>query len=277
MLSITSMGDTNNDRVLLALGRAGYTTQLFEYPIIKTLKPIPVVAVTGPTSIIVAGATDGSVPSSSLPVAISLQAVNSGTGVTVTNSYSWSRTDPAGITSSISAGVLTVTAMDAGTDQGTISVVASRSGWPNIPYTVTVSKTRLLLPTTKVVSSLPPVAVYASGTSVSAHFRVTTDGLVQMKIGSGSWTTIGNWYNPTTTSIGSTHSVRVNFSGSTAGMTGTFNAWQTISSDIEFSVVAGGIGGQVTLSGKYFICANSNLGAVLGQGDLTLDSFWPGS
>ena len=86
-----------------------------------------------------------------------------------------------------------------------------------------------------------------SGTTSSATFRLNTNGTITA---TGNLTSYSdtNWYEPTTSSIGSDYKVRVTATGDTSSLTGTLNQYTTISSAQSWTLTTNSITQSVTLS-----------------------------
>lgn len=243
-LSITSL-TADASTVTITATRAGYPTITATVQVTRSRTPQPVVNVSGPASVVVAGDTAGTVPSASLPVAVAVTASDAGTDVT--GSYTWTVSASAGITlSSTTAASTTITAMASGTDSGSTTWTGTRAGWPTLSWRASVSKTRLLLPSGAIVASLPAISIFDNASAATVGLRLTSDGRVQVyrQNATGAWVTVANFYNPTTAAIGAGYRVRL--LGTPAGSTaGTWNAWQALSSDVTWqagSEVGGGVG-----------------------------------
>ena len=85
------------------------------------------------------------------------------------------------------------------------------------------------------------------GGLASAEFRLNTNGTITT---TGNLTSYSdtNWYEPTTTGIGSSYQVQVTASGDTSSLTGTLNSYQTISSARSWTLETSSIQQSVTLS-----------------------------
>lgn len=85
------------------------------------------------------------------------------------------------------------------------------------------------------------------GGLASTEFRLNTNGTITA---TGNLTSYSdtNWYEPTTTGIGSSYQVRVTASGDTSSLTGTLNSYQTISSARSWALSTSTTPQAVTLS-----------------------------
>ena len=85
------------------------------------------------------------------------------------------------------------------------------------------------------------------GGLASTTFRLNTDGTITA---TGNLTSYSdtNWYEPTTTGIGSSYQVQVTASGDTSSLTGTLNSYQTISSARSWTLSTSTTPQAVTLS-----------------------------
>lgn len=83
--------------------------------------------------------------------------------------------------------------------------------------------------------------------SSSVTFRLNVNGTITA---TGNTTTYSdtNWYEPTTTGIGSDYQVRVTATGATGALTGTLNTYTTISSAQSWTLSSTGPDASVTLS-----------------------------
>ena len=252
--SVTAMASgTNTGTVTMTGTRTGWPTLTWATGITKVLDAQPVVVAGGPSAITIAGSTDGSVPSINLPVTATVTATDAGTSVA--GSYSWSVSASSGITASISSGsTVQVTAMTDSTDTGTLTVTGTRSGWPTLTWVIAVTKTRLLAPYNKVVPIIPAINAFVtnSGTA-SADVRFNTDGTIQRRSNGGSWSSAGQWFNPTGGTPGNTHDI---FRAGT---------WQALSSAVTYSASATGDGNSDTLQDTLLIAASSDRSTILGS------------
>lgn len=84
------------------------------------------------------------------------------------------------------------------------------------------------------------------GTS-QVTFTLNTNGTITA---TGNLTSYSdtNWYEPTTTGIGSSYQVQVTAGGDTSSLTGTLNSYQTISSARSWTLSTSSIQQSVTLS-----------------------------
>ena len=81
----------------------------------------------------------------------------------------------------------------------------------------------------------------------SAQFRLNTNGTIST---TGNLTSYSdtNWYEPTTTGIGSSYQVRVTATGDTGSLSGTLNSYQTISSARSWTLSTSTTQKSVTLT-----------------------------
>jgi hypothetical protein len=159
-----------------------------------------------------------------------------------TGSWTFTRSSTSGITTSIAGATVTITAVDAGLDSGTVTIWADKAGQPQLEFIVAVAKAKRELPTAY------PVAFGASAfngviinATASAYLRLNPDGTIETSINNSTWTPAGNWFVPTTTGIGSSYRVANTVVGSalTAGNSPTY---QSLSSakKYELSQAPGG-------------------------------------
>ena len=259
--SLTGMASgTNGGTVTMTGTRSGWPTLVWTTAVTKVLDAQPVVVAGGPTAIVVAGSTDGTVPSINLPVSATVTAIDAGTNVA--SSYAWSVSASSGITASISSGsTVQVTAMGDSTDTGALTVTGTRANWPTLTWVIAVSKTRLLLPYNKVVAQMPPISVFAfagSGATATAQVRFNTDGTIQTNTGSG-WASAGQWYNPTGGTPGNSHDIFLN------------GTWSALTSAVTYSV--SGTDGGNGLAGTAMIAASSARTVILGSVPLNLYAY----
>lgn len=129
-------------------------------------------------------------------------------------SWSYSRSNSAGVTSSISGNTVTLTAMTASTDSGYIDITATRSGYPTQTKRFTISKTRSAAGTEAGPKNRDIYAFATDDTSpysMSAKVTFQTDGRISVSCSpnfSATRTVDPGWYSPTTTGIGSSYWIR---------------------------------------------------------------------
>lgn len=151
----------------------------------------------------------------------------------VNGSWSFSKVDSSGVTSSLSGSTVTVTSMLTTTDSGYVDVTATRSGFPTQTKRFSLGKNKSTEPSSGPV--IPPQGfgtsasyLFPSGSyTVRAQIELRTDGSIWRNNlgnsgpGQGS-AKIGNWYNPATTGIGSGYSISIG-SGAVTGPNGVFS------------------------------------------------------
>ena len=85
--------------------------------------------------------------------------------------------------------------------------------------------------------SMTAGAFYLGIGTATAYIRYNSDGTKSRKANSGSYTGAGNWYNPTTASIGDTHWIKfVKTSESGGTMSGTFGSWLQLNTSPVISI-----------------------------------------
>ena len=282
-----SMHVARNDGDLRVwLSRPGYRAQKVVVPVYKSIAQQPTQSWNASATVItLAGDTAGVVPS----YTGATSTVQVREGGTLVSGYAYAVATTTGITASVSANphtltsvVLSVTAITSVVDSGTVTLTLTKAGWPTIIIPIAVAKSRLLLPAGAVVASMSPIAVFDDaglGGASTVRVRYRTDGTIQTwRDSAAAWVAAGNWYNPTTTSIGSTHYVRIN-AASTTNLGGTYNAWNVMTSDVEYSATAPVVpgGASATLSSTAFISTSSVGATVSGQGPVGLTSTLQGS
>ena len=250
--------------------RSGYPTLTWAVPVTKALaaRPAQVASVDKPL-ITLAGDVAGTV--TSFAGAVATAKVLEG-GTDATTGYTWTRSASSGITTTIAGAAVTITAIDAATDSGAITITGTKASWPTVVLTVQVAKTRVLPVSGAPVAQMTARTAYAgSSTSTAAKARFRRDGTVQVWDDTGAaWVDSGHWYYPTTTGIGDTHYLRMTTSSSLGAATGTFNSWQAISTDREFTVTNPGGSGTNIVSALALISTSSTGATILGQGSITL-------
>ncbi len=250
--------------------KAGRASQVIRLGIVKVNAAQPIVIASAPSPVIVAGATDGTVPSANLPVAVSAVARQGATDVT--SSYSWSVSATSGITVTNTGAAASITAMATNTDTGTLTWTGTRTNWPTLTCTATVSKTRAALPSGAVVAQMVAYAASAVSTDpATAIIKYSTDGRILIwDHGGSAYTHVGNWYNPTTTSIGNTHYIRMTAPTVPGDAAGPFNAWTALSSDREYTMTNPATTGASTMTATALISTSSTGASIAGQGPVTL-------
>lgn len=173
--------------------------------------------------------------------------ISSGWTITITNST--------GLTASISNNIITVTNITSPVSGGIISISAKKDGFQPAKLDLAVIKKRniyysgiLPSPSTTVWNASTIYKwtsnVYSgtSGTTKTVYIKATKEGYIQRKIDSGSYTTIDNWFYPTSMSTppGNTRYVYAiqikNENTGSSTIVGTFNSWLSLSSDREWSL-----------------------------------------
>lgn len=258
-ITVTAM-ETGRDStpIVIYLSNPNYPTQYLEYPVlmVRSAKPAQTSSIT--PLIALAGDVDGGV--ADLSAAICTGRMFEG-GTDASATWTWSHTVTSGITVSRVNNVVTITAIDAATDSGTITLTATKSGWTTTVLTCTVTKSRQLLPAGQVVRDIRQIAVSSLGSStVTAQARFRPSGEIQINAG-GGWTTRGQWFSPTGATPGDSFDIFLN------------GTWTPLSSDVTFTASATGDGNSTTVSGTVLIAADTDRSAVLGSGQLYLYAY----
>ena len=212
-------------------------------------------------SVIVQADTNGTVPAANLPININALVVRG--GAAITGSYTGAVTTlPSGVTATYAAGVLSITAVTQAFAEGTLTLTLSRTGYPPIPLSIPMTKTRLLTPA-GTQTNLAPYASYVGGTGTkTAGYRLNNDGTLDARDQSGAWAPVGNWYSPTTAGIGSSR--WVNVSGMNTYSRANMDTWLSLSSGQTFDIVA--TAGQIQQADLRAQISNSNTGSpVIGE------------
>lgn len=156
-----------------------------------------------------------------------------------TSNWTISRTSSDGsITTSIAGATVTITGIGTLVDNGTVTVTATRSGYPTQALVVQVGKAKRALPDAGPVALLGLLEVnsYAfSPTDAQALFELRSNGEIYMKTDiAGGYDKIGDWYLPTTVGIGASYQARfdeINATGLSSGVTSNALAsWSALSS-----------------------------------------------
>jgi hypothetical protein len=232
----------------------------------------PTVQPSAPAAITVAADSTGTVPSANLPVTAQATVLQAATNVTT--SYAWSVSATSGLTASVnSSGLVSLTAMTQAVDAGTLTLTGTRASWPDVVMTISVLKTKLLLPSGAVINPMPAKTVYtdSSGTAY-ARIRYNTDGTIETWDElTAAWIAAGNWYNPTTAGIGNTHYIRMSSTNiiEATSLTGTRDAWLQLNATRTWEAETPGGGTYSQMSATALISATAG-GAILGQGPVTL-------
>jgi hypothetical protein len=125
-----------------------------------------------------------------------------------------------------------------------------------------------LSPDTYNVSSGASALFLGAGTA-SAEVRYNNDGTKDRRVNGGSYIGNGNWYNPTTASIGDTHWIRfTKVSEAGATISGTFGSWLQLNSarSLSISTSSGEATGVITAE----IATDSGGVTIVGTGTVTL-------
>ncbi len=172
-----------------------------------------------------------------------------------TGNWTISRTSSDGsITTTISGAMVTITGIGTGVETGTVTITATRSGYPNQTLLVQVSKIKRATPNAGPVALLGSLDIGATAVSPSnatAHIRLMSDGRILRNINGGSSVQIGSWYLPTTTGIGASYEARfdqLSVTGPTSGVThNAIAAWGVLSTDREIQLRRTEDGGALTI------------------------------
>ncbi|MGL4574489.1 MAG: hypothetical protein ACRCV9_06845 [Burkholderiaceae bacterium] len=131
-----------------------------------------------------------------------------------TANWTVTRTPGSGVTASAMSGAsCNVTSLATGTDASTLTIDATRAGFPSQSLTIPVTKLKRQTPASGPVASPGPffseVNVVAPSVAEAAA-RVLRNGQVEVRMeGPGAgWEVVGNWYSPTTTNIGDSYEAR---------------------------------------------------------------------
>ena len=185
-------------------------------------------------SAIVQADTNGTVPSSSLPITTTVTVVRG--GANIIDLYTVTVSAPSGVTAAYAAGVLTISAVTQAFTEGTLTLTLARTGYASIPLSLPMAKTRLLTPA-GTQSNPAPFASYVGGTAPqTAGIRYNTDGTIEARNIGGAWVAVGNWYSPTTGGIGSSRWLRM--SGANSYSRTGMDAWVALSTQRTFDIVA---------------------------------------
>lgn len=128
--------------------------------------------------------------------------------------------------------------------------------------------TESLSPSTYNPSSGASALFIGVGTA-SAEVRYNNNGTKERRINGGSYTGNGNWYSPTTASIGDTHWVRfTKVSESGATISGTFGSWLQLNTarSLSISTSSGEASGVITIE----ISTDSSGTTIVATGTITL-------
>ena len=259
----TSGVDTGTIEVVAT--RTGYTTQSLFLSLgkAKSAKPAQTQAL-DKVVLVIAGETGGQVPAASYTGAAVTMTVALG-GVDDTANWTFSHAASSGLTVSRTANVVSVTNMADATDNGTIDITATRSGWTTTTLRCTVTKTKLL-PPTGVVPPTSEVFLLASTNTgnASATIQLLPDGTIDQVLANGSPSPIPNWYSPTTSAVGAGYWVRADVLAGLPVSTGTTGTWQQLNVTRSWSraVVSAG-GGFVSQTRLRIRIATDSAGATV--------------
>ncbi len=199
-----------------------------------------------------------------------------------TANWSITRAASSGITTTLSAGLVTITAVADGTDSGYVDVTATRSGYPTQVERITITKSKAgsgfelgMVPGFQ--ADAEDIRAGPSGTA-TAVIRFLSDGRIQSEPGNGSTSILGNWYSPTTTGIGSSYRVKAVQSSSVASGGGPtaisgsgLGTWHLISGQPTFELATAVSGANGICSAVAYIAAAADTTRALAQGNLTLE------
>lgn len=160
------------------------------------------------TTIQVLSDTTGVTPSSSYTGASSVAKVFIG-GIDDTANWSFNHTASSGITATKTGNnTFNVTALTDAFTTGTINITASRLGWTDVSIVCNVVKLRQLPPEGLTKGILLGTSYEWSTSAVTSTVTFKTDGKVELSY-LGTTTTPTNWFNPTTTSVGSSYHLTI--------------------------------------------------------------------
>lgn len=191
--------------------RAGFPalTKQLTYTKVKSAAEPKQAVTTGLTSTTIQVLADvtGVTPSSSYTGANTVAKVFIG-GIDDTANWTFSHTASSGITATMTGNnTFNVTALTDAFTTGTINITASRLGWSSVTIVCNVTKLRQLAPAGLAKGVLLGTAYDWSTSSASATVTFKTNGEVTLTyLGA---TATSNWYNPTTTSVGSSYHVTI--------------------------------------------------------------------
>lgn len=223
--------------------KTGYNSLVKRFTVTKSKPTAPTKAsavASGSTSLItLAGDIYGAVSSfsgASATLSITIGGVNDTANWTITHTKS-----SVDIGTSLSGDTVSITSITNALDSGWVEFSATRNygSWPVLTYRVSINKTKLLAP------------IYPTGDTYSrddmrynkianVSIKYATDGRIFTKTSATSYVHVGNWFNPTTTGVGTGKYFRYNITGDT--VTGeTVNTWVELSTDriLTLSVAAG--------------------------------------
>lgn len=271
VLTVTSVSTAyTSGSIVVTAARPGYPNLTWAVPVVKSLaaRPAQVASLDRPV-ITLAGDVNGGV--ASLAGAVTTATVLEG-GTPATTGYSWTRSATSGITTSIAGAAVTITAIDAATDAGTITLTGTKDSWPTVVLQCQVNKTRQLPVAGAPVAQMQARTAYVgSSSAASAKVRFRTDGTAQVwDEVAAAWAASGNWYNPTTTGIGSSYYLRMTTSSPVSAATGSFNAWLQLNTDREFTLANPGGSGSNIVTALALISTSSTGATIGGQGSITL-------
>jgi hypothetical protein len=192
-----------------------------------------------------------------------------------TGNWSISRVaSDASITTSISGATVQITGMGTALETGSVTVTATRSGYPTQNIVVQVGKIKRAVPSA--YPSAFGAEVYSESYTASpttAWFRMNSDGTVQTSVNGSTWVAAGNWYTPTTTGIGSSY--RVSNSQTGDAVTGSSGTLASLSGGKNFSLTAStGVSSfQLKRATLSVVIAANGSATPLAQGSISLTAY----
>lgn len=192
-----------------------------------------------------------------------------------TSNWTITRTaSDASITTSISGATVHITGIGTAVDSGSVTVTATRSGYPTQTIVVQVGKIKRATP-----SAYPQAfgaQVYAESYSAlqpTAYFRLNADGTAETSVDGSSWAAAGNWYAPTTAGIGASY--RVSNSQTGTAVTGSNNGLASLSAGRTYSLNASAASGafQLRRATLSFVITSNSDATPLALGAVTLTAY----
>ena len=189
--------------------------------------------------------------------------------------WAYTRTNSAGVGSSISGNTVSLTSFDASAESGYIDVSATRAGYPTQTKRFVLAKARSAPNAAGVLSGYFVGATDPRTFPVLGHakLRFNSDGTIEASVSrlvGGAYQVRGAWYSPTTAGIGSSYWMKAEYQpGADPVSGGTVGSWVPLSAGQLFTQDASG--GEENFSPCTVLFATDSAGTdIVGQCTMTV-------
>lgn len=166
-------------------------------------------------------------------------------GLTDTSaSWTFSRSNSTGVTSTRSVNTVTVTAMTSAVDSGYVDITATRSGYPSVTrrFVLTKSKGATGPGPVDTFRSVSAFGVASGGGSKTVGIRFESDGDISVRTTTTSYNARSTWYSPQAAGVGSGYWVKAELISGTAPGVGGLDVWQHLDADKTWELTRSGTG-----------------------------------